>query len=144
MDHSDSSQPPPSSSTTENPIVAVGRKVKSVLTTDQRPSVRILRESSSTGSTGIAKKFASHRSSHGKAPGPESRAEFAASPSKETASANRFVDARNRTGAAIRSIFGREGHNTDDGSYENEYDPDTVDLLDVVGMYDQCTLKARN
>jgi len=38
---------PPPSSPTENPIVAAGRKVKSALISRQRPSVRILRDSSS-------------------------------------------------------------------------------------------------
>jgi len=40
------SQAPPSSPT-PNPIVAAGRKVKSALTSRQRPSVRILRDSTS-------------------------------------------------------------------------------------------------
>lgn len=68
------SQPAASSPTTENPIVAAGRKVKSALTSRQRPSVRILRDSSSTA----------------------------------------------------------------------EYDPETVDLLDVVGMFPLLRLPIRN
>ncbi|QSZ37702.1 hypothetical protein DSL72_008801 [Monilinia vaccinii-corymbosi] len=48
MAQQDSSQSSPSSLTTENPIVAVGRKVKSVLSTHQRPTIRIYRDSSST------------------------------------------------------------------------------------------------
>jgi hypothetical protein len=57
MDQPVSSQPPPSSSATvlrsvQKPVVAVGRKVESVLSTQQRPSVRILREPSSTGEPG--------------------------------------------------------------------------------------------
>jgi hypothetical protein len=99
-------------------------------------------------STGIAEKSAPRLSPHG----PESRAELADNyatpaeayhaPSKEKAFANRFVDARNRAGAAIRSLFGREENITDDESFEREYDPDTVDLLDVVGMYDLPSLEA--
>jgi hypothetical protein len=74
---------------------------------------------------------------HGKAQGPESRAELPehyAAPAKEKTLANRFANSRNRAGAAIRSLFGREENLTDDESFEHEYDPDTVDLLDVVGM----------
>ena len=158
MDQPGSSQPPPSS-TTENPVVAVGRKVKSVLSTNQRPSVRILRGPSSTGeprrvpvSKGTAEKLAPHLSPHGKAQGPESRAELAEhnaahaeayrAPTKVNAFANRFAEAQNRAGAAIQSLFSREENFTDDESFEHEYDPDTVDLLDVVGMYDQPSVKA--
>jgi hypothetical protein len=127
MDQPESSQSPPSSSATvlrsvQKPVAAVGRKVKSVLSTQQRPSVRILRESSPTRqprripvSEGIA---------------------------KENGVASRFADARNRTGAAIRSLLSREEHYTDDESFENEYDPDTVDLMDVMGMYNRRSLKA--
>ncbi len=152
MDQPGPSQPPPSSSMTDNPVVAVGRKLKSVLGSHQRPSVRIVRESSSTGeprrvpvSRGIAEKSAPHLSPHGRAQGPESRAELAEynashaeaypAPSKETTFANRLANARNRAGAIIRSLFGREENVTDDESFEHEYDPDTVDLLDVMGMY---------
>jgi hypothetical protein len=74
---------------------------------------------------------------HGKAQGPGSRAELPehyAAPAKEKTLANRFANSRNRAGAAIRSLFGREENLTDDESFEHEYDPDTVDLLDVVGM----------
>ena len=127
MEQPRSSQPPPSSST-ENPIVAVGRKVKSVLSTNQRPSVRILRGPPSTGeprrmppSNGIGEK--------------------SVLPSKENTSTNRFAGARNRAGASFRSLFGREETVTHDESF-NEYDSDTVDLMDVIGMYAEPGLKA--
>jgi hypothetical protein len=78
---------------------------------------------------------------------PESSAEFAENytahaktyhaPSKENEFANRFSNAQNR----IRSLFGREEYFTDDESFEREYDEDMVDLLDVVGTYDQPSLK---
>jgi len=159
MDRPGSSQPLPLSSATENPVVAAGRKVKAVLSTHQRPSVRILHEPLSTGEPrrvlvpkGITEKLAPHISPHGDVHGPQSRAELAehyaahaeayrASP-KQNASANRFAVARNLAGAAILSLFGREENFTNDKSFEHEYDPDTVDLLDVVGMYDQPSLKA--
>ncbi|KUJ16453.1 uncharacterized protein LY89DRAFT_586667 [Mollisia scopiformis] len=112
-------QPPPqpSSSTTENPIVAVGRKVKSILSSHQRPSVRILRESSSTSPhrRSQAQPSAAHSTSYN-------------APPIETS----FGDAQDRTSARKRSFFGREKGFTDDNSYENEYDQDTVDLLDVM------------
>lgn len=120
-----SSQPPPPSSTTENPVVAIGRKVKSALSTQQQPSIRILRASSSTGesrpspvSRGLAEK-----------PLPE------LPPSNENASTNRFSGAGNHASAAVRSLFSRGGNVTDDGFDKNEYDTDTVDLMDVVGTY---------
>jgi hypothetical protein len=127
MDQPGSSQPPPSSSATvlrsvQKPVVAVGRKVKSVLSTQQRPSVRILRETSPT-----------RQPRH--VPVSEDIA-------KENGVASRFTDARNRTGAAIRSLLSREEHYTDDESFENEYDPDTVDLMDVMGLYSRRSLEA--
>lgn len=154
MDQRGLSQPPPSSSTTENPVVAVGRKVKSVLSTHQRPSVRILREPVSIGeprlvpvSKGIAAKLAPRLSPYGRAQRPDSRvesaeqyaahAEASRATSKESTFANHFADARNRTVAAIRSLVSHEEDFTNDESFEDEYDPDTVDLLDVVGTYDQ-------
>jgi len=108
------SQGPPSSSTTENPIVAVGRKVKSVLSTSQRPSIRIVHESIGTG-----KRFAP-------AQGSESRAE-----PNVSGNAN-FL---NRVGSSVRSLFGSKENTTEEEFSKDEYDPDTVDLLDVVGMY---------
>jgi hypothetical protein len=127
MDQPGPSQPPPSSSTTKNPIVAVGRKVKSVLNSHQRPSVRILREPSSLGEprrVPVSTHVAGYRDQL-----------------KENVFSNRFADARNRAGASIRSLFSREEGVIDDESFEHEYDPDTVDLLDVVGMYDQTSLQ---
>jgi hypothetical protein len=127
MDQPGSSQPPLSSSATvlrsvQKPVVAVGRKVKSVLSTQQRPSVRILREPSPTREP--------------------RRVPISKGISKENGIASRFADARNHAGAAIRSLLSCEEHFTDDESFENEYDPDTVDLMDVVGMYNQRSLKA--
>jgi hypothetical protein len=159
MDPPASSQPRPPSPTTENPVVAVWRKVKAVLTAQQRPSIRILREPLLTGeprrvplSKGTAEKLAPHLPPRGHAHGPQSRAEqaehYAAhaeayrAPSKGNASAHRFADARNRVGAIIQSLFSREANFTDHDSVDHEYDPDTVDLLDVVGMCDQINLKA--
>lgn len=104
MAQPNSSEPPPSPSTTQNPIVAVGRKVKSVLSSHQRPSVRILRESSSSRKSRVP-----------------------ASKTKSEKSGSRF---------------GRGDNIADDESFEHEYDPDTVDLLDVVGMYDQARIQA--
>ena len=115
-----SSQGPPLSSTTENPIAAVGRKVKSVLSTSQRPSVRIVPESIST------------RKNFVPVQGPESRTE-------PNASGN--ASFLNRVGSSVRSLFGSKDNTTEEEPSRDEYDPDTVDLLDVVGMYEPPLLK---
>ena len=114
MDRPVSSQPPPSSSKAENPVVALGQKVKAVLSTSQRPSVRILRGSSSTGEP--------------------RRVPVSKSVPEKPVPANLFADARNRAGAAIRSLFGSDENVTRGESFEHEYDTDTVDLMDVMGM----------
>lgn len=138
-----SSQPPAEESTTDNPVVAVGRKVKSVLSTHQRPSVRILR-GKSTGthrrmpvSKATAEKLKPHLKHHARAHGPEGREELAehyaphAEAHDNASTGNRF----SRIGSSIRSIFGDDKHEANhDGAYEDEFDADTVDLLDVVGM----------
>ena len=87
-------------------------------------------------SRGNAEELAPHLSPHEKAHGTESRAELAQHHAAH-AEANRFTNARNRARAAYLSLIGREENSADDESFEHEYDPDTVDLLDVVGMYDQ-------
>lgn len=143
MAQSGPSQPPPAESTTENPIVAVGRKVKSVLGSHQQPSVRIQRGPSTGKSRRVAasKGDAEKYGSHGRAQGPESRADLAGqsaahagtTSSRENTSANRFSGPQNR----IRSWFSRKEDSTEDESIEHEYDPDTVDLLDVMGKQDQ-------
>lgn len=124
-----------SSSATENPIVAVGRKVKSVLSTRQRPSVRILRGSSSAGGS-----YAGKPSPH------DEKAKQSMSRSgTDNSIASRFVDVGHRAGASIRSLFGRDEDDTDDDddvSFEHEYDADTVDLLDVMGKYSKRSFKA--
>ncbi|KAG0645589.1 hypothetical protein D0Z07_8651 [Hyphodiscus hymeniophilus] len=101
------SQPPPSSFTKdENPVRAVGRKLKSVLSSDQQSSVRIRRGPSTTeGSRRL--------------PVTEGVAE---KPSQGNVPASRF--------AAIRSLFTREDHNTQNDYFDTN-DSDT-DLLDVV------------
>lgn len=133
-----SSQSP---STTENPIVAVGRKVKSVLSTHQRPTIRIYRDSTSNTESHkvpVTRDFSEKPASASLPLGnaqqsrediPEQSAPQAAVhplPSQGNAFINRF-----------RSLFGRGEHSTAPESYEHEYDPDMVDLLDVVGMYDR-------
>ena len=112
--------PAADSSTTENPIVAVGRKVKSVLSTSQRPSVRIIRKPSSTSDRRLlVSKDASEKNGAGNG---------------TATTGSHFVDARNRAGGLIRSWFGRAEEPYEEKSYADEYDPDTVDLLDVVGL----------
>jgi hypothetical protein len=147
MDQSGSSQPTPMSLTAENPVVAVGRKVKSALSTQQRPSIRILRDSSQNHKARreptpgvITEKKSPHLSRTGNANISESPTDYPV-PHKQNASANRFTDVGNRAGTAIRSFFRREENNPDDGSVEREYDPDTVDLLDVMGTYGHPSLK---
>jgi hypothetical protein len=151
MDPSASSQPPPQHppppqlpATTKNPVVAVGRKVKSVLSSKQRPSVRILRGPSSNGEPrrglkSLTEKLTPGSSHRGAAQEPETNTELPQHypvPSKENTSANRFTGTLNRAGAGLRSVFGREDDlTTENESWKNEYDSDTVDLLDVVGTY---------
>lgn len=142
MDQPSSSQPPPSSSVSENPVVAVGRRVKSALSSHQQPSVRILRESSA-GSPhrvpilgSIAEKLTPHRSSHGTAHQFEAPAELPQTntTARESSISNRFSDAGSRATASVRSFFSHEKTPTGDESFDcDECDSDTVDLLDVVG-----------
>ncbi|CZR61569.1 related to ahmp1 protein [Phialocephala subalpina] len=101
----------PSPPTTDNPIVAVGRKVKSTLSSHQQPSIRILRESSSAGKSrhvaapqGDADKYGPH----GRTQGSESRAELgepstaraatSSAPSTENTFSSRFAGMRSRFG----------------------------------------------
>ncbi|KAI9701614.1 MAG: hypothetical protein M1820_006385 [Bogoriella megaspora] len=129
MDQQGNSEPPQSSSTTENPVVAVGRKVKSVLSTHQRPSVRILREPSSREvprSVPIAE---------GTSDNTAARATPSHAHSKENGNTNHPSDARNRVGTAFQSLFNRDKGRTHTESSQDEYDPDTVDLLDVTQKY---------
>ena len=110
MDQSSSPQAHPSS-TTENPVVALGRKVQSVLSTHQRPSVRILRE-----------------------PSRNEESRLVTEASQEKTNTNDSAGIVTRATNAFRPLFSRrESPNTNEHS-EQEYDPDTVDLLDVVGM----------
>jgi hypothetical protein len=153
MDHPESSQPPPSSSPT-NPVVAIGRKVKSVLSTNQRPSVRLLRQPSSTQprrapvSQDFAEKPLPELPPHPDTQEAESLPDFSehyatpAEASRVPSKGNASSNARNRAGSVARSLFRREDHVIDHKSYEDEYDADTVDLLDVMGMYAQPSLRA--
>lgn len=100
-------------------------------------------------SKATAEKLKPHLKHHARAHGPEGREELAehyaphAESHANASSGNRFTDARNRIGSSIRSLFGDDKHDTDeDESYEHEYDPDMVDLLDVVGMYIQLHRRA--
>jgi hypothetical protein len=141
MDQPGPSQPPPSSSTTENPIVAVGRKVKSILSTSQQPSIRILRSSNGEQnrlpfSKGITEKL---HLPHGKAQGPGRGAELEES-NVAHAEASRPPPKGKPFASRFRSLFGRK--ETDDEFFRDEYDADTVDLLDVMGMYDHPDRKA--
>lgn len=128
MDQPGPSQPELTSSTTENPIIALGRKVKSVLGTSQRPSVRIIR--SAPVSKGTGEKLASYHSTYGNTP-------------NQSRSGNSFASTLNRAGTSIRSLFSREDSSPNEETFKDEYDPDTVDLLDVVGMYNLLSFERR-
>ncbi|KAF2153617.1 hypothetical protein K461DRAFT_321238 [Myriangium duriaei CBS 260.36] len=110
--------PAADTSTTENPIVAVGRKVKSVLSTSQRPSVRIIRKPPSAGDRRLP------------ASGDVSEKHGAGNGAATTRS--HAIGARNSAGGLMRSWFGRAEDPCDQKAYVDEYDPDTVDLLDVL------------
>ncbi|KAF2228472.1 hypothetical protein EV356DRAFT_538066 [Viridothelium virens] len=105
MDTQAGPAPSNSASTTENPVIAVGRKVKSVLSTHQRPSVRIRREPASNNV-------------------PRQTGE--PSSPKEKVPTDRFSSVR------LGRLFSRDENPTSNGLSQEEYDPDTVDLLDVV------------
>lgn len=130
MDQPGSSKPLPPipSSTAENPVRAVARKVKSALSSsNQQPSVRLLRQSSS--STGERR--------HVPVP-PQGTAIAPPLPPREnTVSPNRFASAPNRARAAFRSLFGHEEGSLPEheSSAHEECDHDMVDLMDVVGMF---------
>lgn len=147
MDHAGSSKPLPSTPESENPVVAVGRKVKSILTPGprQQPSVRILRVPQQ-GNTREPEAAAEKRVAPGGSQRPAQYGQTAKydaaypeahrAATRESTSSGRFSDARNRAGSVIRSVFNREeepaeaAHDT----YRHDcYDPDTVDILDVVG-----------
>ena len=103
----------PSTTEDENPVVAFGRKIKSVFSSHQRPSIRIQRGLSSTTVT---------------VPLPRSE-DVSEKPNRRNASfANRF--------AAIRSLFAPDNDSANDRSYD-DCDLDT-DLLDVVGECGRC------
>lgn len=104
MDSRTSQEPAPK---TENPLVAVGRKVKSAISTDQQPSVRILRRSASTRQRHAAPERFDH------------------APPTENVPPKGI-------GSSIRSFFGRKAEPQIEQSTE-EYDADTVDVLDVIG-----------
>lgn len=131
-----SSLPQLPSSATENPVIAVGRKVKSALSSHQRPSIRILRESSSPVEKGSAGEYPSQPQIHG-AQGPESLAELSEHSAAHAPNEPKGNTFNNR----FRSLFNREDDSTDVISSESEYDSDMVDLLDVVGMCEKACLK---
>lgn len=132
-------QSSPSSSTTENPIVAVGRKVKSVLGTHQRPTIRIHRDSSSTAESRnvpATRDFSEKHTSTSLPPGSTQQSRTGLSEQSATQAANQPLPPQgNAFTNRFRSLFGRGEYSTKPESYEHEYDPDMVDLLDVVGMY---------
>ncbi|KAH8590230.1 hypothetical protein B0O99DRAFT_521531 [Bisporella sp. PMI_857] len=130
MSQPGSSEPLPSSSTTDNPIVAVGRRVKSALRSHQRPSIRIRRKSPSSAnlqsisaSQSTAEKYQPHLPPHGQSRGPNIHAEV-------VPASNQYTFASH-----FRSLFGHGEGATNDESHKYEYDSDIVDILDVVGMY---------
>lgn len=132
----------------ENPVVAIGRKVKAALSSHQQPSVRIMRDSptSSTKQHRLhVPKFGHHTSPPQHANASQNRPDAIdhqpshanASPSQpdQAAPAGRLAGARNSVGGAFQSLFSRGDSHSNEKSQEHEYDSDTVDLLDVVGMF---------
>ncbi|KAL9113724.1 MAG: hypothetical protein Q9227_002169 [Pyrenula ochraceoflavens] len=99
MDPSAPPQTPPSETTTENPVVAVGRKVKSVLSTHQRPSVRIRRVAPPTRT---AEQDPARLPSREKAYNSGTHASSASA----NVSTSRFSQARSRVAAGLGSLFG--------------------------------------
>ncbi len=150
MDQPGSAQPPPSSSTTANPVVAVGRKVKSIFRSHQQPSIRIRRKSAAAGqprrapvSQDFAEKplpqlptpvTAQDPESHaGLAPHHEIPWEAPTTPKRERGFSNRLSGVRSRAGSIFRRPENVRDKNDEAG--EDCYDTETVDLLDVMGMH---------
>ncbi|ESZ97791.1 hypothetical protein SBOR_1800 [Sclerotinia borealis F-4128] len=133
------SQPSPASSTTNNPIVAVGRKVKSVLSTQERPTIRIYRDSSSTPdprNVPVTRDFSEKPTSTSLPYGSTQQSRTGNSEQSATQAASQPLPSQgNAFTNRFRSLFCRHEHSTEPDSYDHEYDPDMVDLLDVVGMY---------
>jgi len=146
------SYPPPpaaSSSNAENPIVAVGRKVKSVLQgNQQRPSVRIVREPSYNGQPSYVPGYNGASSVQNYAPASQphgttyqsAQGEYDNSiqydatdtnpqayqvPTQANASTSRFG---NWFGGRNKKVTGQQYAANED------CDAETVDLLDVMGM----------
>ncbi|KAB8291740.1 hypothetical protein EYC80_006535 [Monilinia laxa] len=124
--------------TTENPIVAVGRKVKSVLSTHQRPTIRIYRDSSSTAEprkVPVTRDFPEKSTSASLPPGNAQQSRAGISEQSATQAAAHPLPSQGNTFTnRFRSLFGLGEYSTEPESYEHEYDPDMVDLLDVVGI----------
>jgi hypothetical protein len=89
-------------------------------------------------SKGIAEKL---HLPHGNTQGPGRRAELEES-NVAHAEASRPPLKGKSFASRFRSLFGREENNTDNEFFRDEYDADTVDLLDVMGLYDQPNRKA--
>ncbi|KAI9055507.1 hypothetical protein LZ554_000456 [Drepanopeziza brunnea f. sp. 'monogermtubi'] len=104
MSHSAPQLPP--TTTAENPIAVVGRRVKSALTSSQQPSIRIQRANGEPPDKGNAEKPASHNGAT----------------SKDKSFFGRF-----------KSMFSDDdGHAEESAASRNEYDNSMVDMLDVI------------
>jgi len=144
MDQPGSSQPtpPPPDSTTANPVVAATRKVKSMLTSHQRPSVRIQR-GGAPATQDFAEKPLPALPPRGVDSSTDSinrevaQTDTSADLSRQNTFASRLAGVRTRAGSTVQSLFSRDKSSTHDDKpfeNENEYDTSTVDLLDVMGM----------
>jgi hypothetical protein len=145
MDQPGSSELSPPLEATANPVVAVGRKVKSMLTSHQRPSVRIQRGGARPvpATQDFAEKPLPQLPPRGPDSSTDSMARDAAQTdtsadlSRQNTFASRFAGARARAGSTVQSLFSRDRSSAqEDKPFENEdeYDTSTVDLLDVMGM----------
>jgi hypothetical protein len=141
MDQPGSSQAPSSTSTTENPIVAVGRKVKSALSSSSnQPSIRIFRSSSSHGKS-YRLPTTEGNSEKRDATRPHTQADF--THNSDALPKDHGKKEKSSFADRCRALF-RHGDSDKHESYENEYDTDTVDLLDVVGMYPESNSRRRS
>ena len=116
-----SSKPLPPTPPSENPIVAMGRKVKSKLSTsDNEPSVRLVRTNTREPGAPL-----------------QDAASLRPPPTQEDTSGigNGVTTVRSRAGSTVRSMFSRKEKSTEDVESFDEYDQSTVDLMDVMGMY---------
>lgn len=126
-----SRQPAAGPAKAENPIVAVGRRVKSALSSQQEPSVQIQRSPRSLPQKSLTEKL--HLSHRGSDNGPE-RGQLDATDSDDVPPPVPPKDNANSSSKSFWSRFSKGDSVVDEkNAKQGNYDRETVDLLDVMG-----------